>query len=547
MNRLWMSCAAALLAGCGVGYNSQEPARATEAVASSGELTDPFFFYDRPAEYEVFTTSVEVPVRGDTFIYCDLLRPALNGEPAPGKFPGIISEFNAYAATNAPPQFFAQRGYNVMACDAPGSGNSPGIVHQFDMASTLANYDVIEWFGTQEWSNGRIGQQGSSYGGHTSNLVARLQPPHLKAIVPNSALHDWYENTIYHGGIRNMAIFYQPAFVGATGGPGGLAGNTEETAAEYGQHPLYDDFWRERSVMPYWDSYTVPALVTDGWHDRYKDGTTKNFMARKENVWMLMGPWVHSSYAGGELGTLTPQAHQLAWYDHWLYQLPTAPLPRAKVTTFEMPNNDATAGWHQFDDWPPPGTKVTRLHFQPDRSLAAAAPADASTLSWTVNGDDTGADPASSAPGPEENQPAAENSAYRLHFTTAPLETDVVIAGATEVMVRTSFTASDGNVIARIFDVGPDGSLAQVATGWIKASHYAGHDHLETITPGQFYAIPVHVWPNHYRFLAGHAIRISFSSGDMPDAINDAPQGTVTVELGPGSYVELPVLSGFGA
>jgi uncharacterized protein len=534
-----------LLSACGVGFESVSTAPGAVSQGD-GSLQDPFFTYERPAEYEVYTTSVNVPVRGDTYIYCDLLRPARDGEPVAGRFPGIISEFNAYAATNSPPAFFAQRGYNVMACDAPGSGNSPGTVHQFDLASTQANYDVIEWFGTQEWSDGNIGQQGSSYGGHTTNLVARLQPPHLKAIAPNSSLHDWYENTIYHGGIRNISIFYQPAFVGATSGSqGGIVGNSEETLADYGNHPLYDDFWRERSVMPYWDSFTIPALISDGWNDRYKDGSTKNFMARKQNVWLVMGPWGHSAYSGGELGTISPTSYQLAWYDYWLKKLPTAILPREKVTSFELPNvADVTRGWHQFTDWPPPGTTVTRLYFQPDRSLGAAAPEDGGTLSWTVNGNDSGSDPASSNPPPSQNQPEAENSAYRLTFTTPPLSSDVVIAGATEVGVLTAFTASDGNVVARIFDVAPDGGLLQVATGWLKASHYAGHDHLETISPGEFYPLPVHIWPNHYRFAKGHAIRISFSSGDVPDATNDAPQGTVEVSLGPDSYVDLPVLAG---
>lgn len=547
MNRLWMSCAAALLAGCGVGYDSQGSARAGDeaAAVAAGELTDPFFFYERAAEYEVFTTSVEVPVRGDTFIYCDLLRPAIDGQPAPGKFPGIISEYNAYAALNSPPAFFAQRGYNVMACDAPGSGRSPGVVHQFDMASTLANYDVIEWFGTQEWSDGNIGQQGSSYGGHTTNLVARLQPPHLKAIIPNSALHDWYENTIYHGGIRNMSIFYQPAFVGATAGPGGLAGNTEETAKEYGEHPLYDDFWRERSVMPYWDSYTVPALITDGWNDRYKDGSTKNYMARKQNVWLVMGPWIHSSYAGGELGTITATSHQLAWYDYWLKKLPTAMLPRAKVTTFEMPNDANTAGWSQVDDWPPPGTTNVRLYFTPERTLIKTAPQTDATLSWEVDASDGGNDPSSSGTsGQRSDQSEAESAPSRLTFTTPPLDDALVIAGAAEVLAATAFTATDGNVVARIMDVAPDGTVLQVATGWLKASHYRGHDHLETIEPGTFYPIGVHIWPYHYRFPKGHSVRISFSSGDVPDAAPDAPDGTVTMRFGTDSYVDLPVYAG---
>jgi hypothetical protein len=51
----------------------------------------------------------------------------------------------------------------------PGSGSSPGVLDQFGPAETLANYDLIEWFAVQPYSDGNIGQQGASYAGHTTN------------------------------------------------------------------------------------------------------------------------------------------------------------------------------------------------------------------------------------------------------------------------------------------------------------------------------------------------------------------------------------------
>ena len=59
------------------------------------------------------------------------------------------------------------------------------------------------------------------------------------------------------------------------------------------------------SIEPHWDRFTVPALITDGWNDRYKDGAIENYQASKSNVWLLLGPWQHAKYKGAtEIGTL---------------------------------------------------------------------------------------------------------------------------------------------------------------------------------------------------------------------------------------------------
>ncbi|MET9249434.1 hypothetical protein [Nonomuraea sp. NPDC003709] len=49
---------------------------------------DPFFAYDRPAEYGVHRERVTVPLRDGSHLACDLHRPATaDGTPAPGRFP----------------------------------------------------------------------------------------------------------------------------------------------------------------------------------------------------------------------------------------------------------------------------------------------------------------------------------------------------------------------------------------------------------------------------------------------------------------------------
>ena len=537
---------------------------ASVSRADPAPLSDPFFFYNRPAEYDsvVKTSGIHVPVRtpdgGSSYISCTLYQPAKDGVAVPGKFAGIVMDYFAYHMADfilglkGHFDFFPLHGYNVINCDAPGSGSSPGMLDQFGPAETLANYDLIEWFAVQPYSDGNIGQQGASYGGHTTNKVASLHPPHLKAIVPNSSFADWYEQTIYHGGIRNESIFYQVwampiAAFGGSNFTGATKGIRRDILHTYGEHPIYDDYWRGHSVKPHWDQFTVPALITDGWNDRYKDGTIENYHASRSNVWLLLGPWQHASYKGAtEPGTLPETSHQLAWYDYWLRHFPRALLPRQKITSYEMPDDGSSSGWHQFPDWPPPGAHLKRLYFAAGKVLSETADAQAATLSWTVDAEDTGSDPASDKEPAGVDQAPLDAKPYRLAFTTQPLTADTIIAGSAEVHLKVAFSSNGGNLVARLMEVRSDGTVNQVSTGWLKASHYKGHDHLETIAPGTRYEMQVHVLPTHWRFRRGSSIRISLSSGDKPDATADADPGTVSVVAGGevSSYVELPILGG---
>lgn len=533
---------------------------ASGSRADPAPLTDPFFAYTRPAEYDSVakTTGIHVPVRtpdgGSSYIACTLYQPAKGGVAVPGKFPGLVIDYFAYHLADVISSlaghfdFFPKHGYNVINCDVPGAGSSPGILDEFGPAETLADYDLIEWFAAQPYSDGNIGQQGASYGGHTTNKVAAMHPPHLKAIVPNSSFADWYEQTIYHGGIRNESIFYQVwglpiAAFGGSNFSGTWKGIRRDMLQLYGEHPLYDDYWRDHSVKPHWGTFTVPALITDGWNDRYKDGTIENYLAARGNVWLLLGPWGHANYKGTTgSGTLDEKSHQLAWYDYWLKHLPGASLPQQKITSYEMPDDGSSTGWHQFPGWPPPSTAAKSFYFAGNRTLSEARDPKNSVLRWEVKADDTGSDPASGKERSDVNQATADSMPYRLTFTTLPMAADTVLAGSAEVHLKLMFSASGGNLVARLMEVLPDGTVRQVSTGWLKASHCKGHDHLETITPGVAYDMQVHILPTHWRFKKGSAIRISLSSGDKPDAAADAAPGTVSVVAGgdEGSYVELP-------
>lgn len=505
-----------VLALAGAGAVTAALGPAGHAVAAGPTpLTDPFFSYDRPARYGVVREDIKVPLRDGSHLAAQLYRPAdATGKAAVGRFPGIVHEFTAYAANleqfGDAAAYFVRRGYNALVCQARGSGASPGTVDPFSPQEQRDNYDTIEWLARHPGCTGNIGQMGVSYGGHTSLLVAVNRPPHLKAIIPTNALHDWYENTIYRGGIYSPRIRdWQRSTAPAT-------------LQTYAAHPLYDDFWRGRSVMTRWDRLTVPTLEINGWYDRYRDGMVKNFLAQPEHVWLVSGPWDHGDPATQYAG-IGPGAY-LAWWDRWLGGDRHAPLPAARVTSYEIPGPGAGTGWQQFDQWPPRDAHSLTLTLRRDGSLAAG-PGASGEAAFDVN-TGTGA--------PSEGQ--------QLRFSTAEVKRDVVLAGDATLTVRAAFSASDGNIAAVLYDEAPDGTRTRITAGWLKASHRHGHTEPAPVTPGTRHDLPVHIWPTHYRIAAGHRLTLRVSSDDYPEIDSDVPAGRVTVAVGArGSTLRLTV------
>ncbi|AXB42360.1 CocE/NonD family hydrolase [Amycolatopsis albispora] len=460
-----------------------------------------FFGYERPAVHEVHSEALPVPLRDGGHLACRLHRPAdAAGKPVSGRFPGIVYDFNAYdnldqlAAESA---YFVRRGYNVLSCNARGSGASPGRIDPFSAQEQADNHDVIEWLAARPWSTGRIGQLGVSYGAHAALLVATSKPPHLETIIPVNGISDWYENTIYRGGIYSARIRDWQRQV------------APDTLRTYAEHPYYDDFWRERSVKDRWSELDIPVLEINGWRDRYRGGMVENFQARRENVWLVSGPWEHGLPAGQPAG-IGPGEY-LAWFDRWLGGR-RAPLPPAKVTSHGTPDE----GWRAFSDWPPAEADRTRFALTTAGELARS-PGAPGTREYRVNTETTPAEPGE-----------------KLTFGTPPLRRDLVLAGRPKAEIEASVTASDGNLAAVLEDVAPDGSTTRVSAGWLKLSHRHGHTAPAPVHSGQWYRTTVDLWPVHHRLAAGHTLRLTVASDDYPEIDSDAPAGSVALRLGAG-------------
>jgi len=94
-----------------------------------------------------------------------------------------------------------QSGYAVVIQDVRGRFASEGT---FDAHSQEARdgVDTIAWAAAQLWSSGVVGTLGGSYLGGTQWLLAREQPPALRAMAPTNTASDMYEGLTYQGGAK---------------------------------------------------------------------------------------------------------------------------------------------------------------------------------------------------------------------------------------------------------------------------------------------------------------------------------------------------------
>src|SRR3990170_1822905 len=77
-------------------------------------------------------------------------------------------------------QFY--KDYVTVHASVRGTGCSGGEFDLFSWRSALDGRELIEWIADQDWSNGKVGIYGHSYGGITGFMVTATRPPHLTAM-----------------------------------------------------------------------------------------------------------------------------------------------------------------------------------------------------------------------------------------------------------------------------------------------------------------------------------------------------------------------------
>ena len=431
---------------------------------------------------------------------------------------------------------WATAGYAFVTVDVRGSGASFGQWTIPWSPQEIADLgEAVDWIVAQPWSNGRVGAYGVSYDGNTAEMLATLNHPAVKAVVPQYSDFDVYTFLLRPGGVYNqwfMEAWHEftrrldandvCVLAEAVGEPcdnmefvlagvrhvdddpegrqlaAAMAGREAVDLSELALGIEYrDDEWGstgltlgdvspfgvqaaiEQSGVPMyvWVSYLDFALV---------EGALSRYLTFSNPQKLIIGPWNHG---GGEhtdpfLPADTPtdpspeQQFQMMvdFFDAYLKDEPAAE-PTWEITYYTL----GEGAWRTTPTWPPDGFTPQLWYFGPDRSLTTEAPtaeagADDYTVDWTATTGDftrwhTGLFMADVI-----YPDRAEENRKLLTYTSPPLETDVEITGSPIVTLYVASTEEDGAFHVYLEDVAPDGRVTYLTEGILRAIHRQSAD-----------------------------------------------------------------------
>lgn len=500
--------------------------------------------------------------------------------PAPRRpgetFPAIVEMIPyrkddwRYNSDMARMTYFAQRGYVGCRVDVRGTGSSDGLARdEYTPEETQDGYEVVEWLAAQPWCNGNVGMWGISYGGFTAIQVAKLQPPHLKAIIPMYATDDRYLTDVhYYGGCLTMSDLAQYAVSMA-------AMNALPPKAEY----LKDKWaaaWKERleqtppwliewlkqqtdgpyyrsgSLAPDYERITCALFHIGGWNDGYTDAVLR-MQAQCVNAprKALIGNWGHVYPADGYPGPNLDHLHEMArFFDYWLKGKDNGVMAEPPVTVFlrewtpPAPFPSSQNGeWRSYaviDDSRRMTFHLGERSLQPQPSVIHHQSSFPHRPAWGLTG------PFSSGGGSAPNGLARDqrpDEALALTFTTEPLSEPLDVLGLPELSVYVSCSAPVATLAARLCDVHPDGTSALVTQGALNLTHRESHAEPRPLTPGEIYAVRVPLKAAGYRWRTGHRLRLTLSSNLFPMLWPSPYACMLTIHTGPAhpSRLKLPL------
>lgn len=259
------------------------------------------------------------------------------------------------------PAFWVPHGYVVVLVDQRGTGRSGGqpftpFGHDAHMFNYLDYYDVIEWAGIQEWSNGNVGLSGVSTFAMAQWAVASLNPPHLKAINPWEGFTSSPARQPLEGerGCIPETVFLN-RHLGRNSPP---------------HNPAFPD--PEKNIVPppwrgsyeYLEDIIIPALVCGTWSDHFchTRGTMGGvFLAYQKisskNKWL----YTHGRQKWAEYYSSEALSIQKMFFDCFLKGTDSRILEMPKV---RLEVRDTIDRWLvRFEkEWPLMHTKYTKLY-----------------------------------------------------------------------------------------------------------------------------------------------------------------------------------------
>ena len=451
------------------------------------------------------------------------------------------------------PERVVDAGLALVCQDVRGRFGSDGDFYTF-FGDGPDTYDTVEWTAAQPWCDGRVGMAGRSYAAAVQWLGAAERPPHLKAICPIVTGSDYYDGWIYEGGTFQLG--FNVFWIWLMSDPRGVgkldavfrhlplrtlpiaSHDWARLYAHWLAHSTDDHYWRALSINRRYEQIEVPAFIVGGWYDVFLRGTLENFRGlrsrggselARSGTRLLVGPWAHGStygpYPDHSFDVFAPNdavdvpGLQLRFLAHHLGLREDEEQPPVRI--FVMGENR----WRDLDDWPPPAAALTAWYLRAGGRLTREPPGEEEPDGYSYDP----RDPAPTIGGPTSlparmmkansgplDQARLVARADVLAFTTDPLDEPLEVTGDLELRLHAATSAPDTDFVAKLVDLGPDGTSVILAEGVLRARFRDGYERESLLEPDRPYDFRIDLAATSNVFLPEHRIQLLVTSSSFP-------------------------------
>jgi putative CocE/NonD family hydrolase len=597
------SCALALPLSSGV---SAQQVQAPDNKQASAVSIPRYKGYSEPQYKDVTTKALYVTARDGTKIAIDVLLP--KDLPSGVKIPALLSITRYWrAAENRQPdnlqKFFVGYGYALIMVDVRGTGASFGTWTMPWSKEEIEDYGkVVDWVVAQPWSSGKVGAYGNSYGGNSAQLLAALNHPAVKAVLPRHYEFDEFTDVPFPGGVPNEWLVKtwndsnHQLDEGEGVKPVDVDADRSLLRQAVKEHANNIDLYEAARQVTFRDDALkvggsgrvslddisihkhrkeierskVPVNNWGGWFDAgTADGVIKSFLTFSNPQRAVIGSWNHgatqnaSPYFSVNSQRISIMYEWLRFFDHHLKGVDTG-IDSEKVLFYYTMGEER---WKQTKVWPVAGTKNMRLFMGDGNSLSESAPALAA-------GADTYKVDYEASTG-EKNRwrtqlggqviypDRAEEDRRLLTYTSQPLTSDTEITGYPVINLYVTSTHTDGAFFVYLEDVDEAGKVTYLTEGQLRAIHrkvskdtppyttlvpyhtFKKKDAVPLV-PGEIAELRFGLLPTSVVIKKDHRVRVALAGHDKSVFARLPSEGTPVISVarnrGHASFIDLPVV-----
>ncbi|MEO5799010.1 MAG: CocE/NonD family hydrolase [Gemmatimonadales bacterium] len=531
-------------------------------------------------EYE--RRELSIPMRDGTLHFAVVLSPKGATQPLPILL--IRTAFSAareFKTTELPVALreLGEDGYIFVTEDIRGRFGSQG---KFITSRPMADardphgvdestdaWDTIDWLVRQLPGNsGKVGVLGVSYRGWLAGLAGVNPHPALKAISPQAPSADtWLGDDFFHQGAfrQTQGVIYSAYIEGTNGlsipdydqfqfylrqatlGNIGNATGVAELPSWIGfrAHPAYDAYWQARAMQRVLTRSDVPTLFVGGvWDEEDILGASIGYRTLEQHDSkginrLVLGPWSHGSWSrsGGDsigpiaLGSRTAdyfrEQIQRPWFAWYLHGKGDGHFP--EVWAFETGANR----WRTYDAWPARESVPREFYLRENGVLGFSPPKPGGVAFDSYRADP--AHPVPNTPRPDDGSAASswlqqdqrfvDGRPDVLTWVSAPLTSDLTIAGNVAAHLFASTTGSDADWVVKLIDVFPEdvpdhptmgGYQLMVNADILRGRYWKGFERATPIPRNRVIPFEVDLHDQLYRFGKGHRIMVQIQSSWFP-------------------------------